>query len=394
MIKRCAKILFTILITFMFASNIFAATSGKTSLKDLKDQLAKDKATVNAIAAKQQQVQKNIKKVEKELGAAASEIDQCEADIKASKEKVIELETEINNKQVEIDNLLNFLQLSEGENVYLEYIFKSKSFTDFIYRSAVIEQITAYNDELIEEMHVLIEENKQAQIDLAAQIEKSEASIAKLNTSLKKYNLSMDDLVDDHKDAKADYEASKKEVAAYEKLYKQNGCSETTSILDCIDIPYATGFTRPTAKGSITSEFGLRYHPTLHYYRMHNGIDIGVPTNTPVYASAAGIVSKIVRVANPNKKNSSCGGNMVYIKHRIDGKEYTSVYQHLHSVSVNLNDFVTLGTVVGKSGGGESYDYCTTGPHLHFGIMKGSSYVNPRNYINFPAKGKSFTTRW
>ena len=394
MIKRCAKILFTILITFMFASNIFAATSGKTSLKDLKDQLAKDKATVNAIAAKQQQVQKNIKKVEKELGAAASEIDQCEADIKASKEKVIELETEINNKQVEIDNLLNFLQLSEGENVYLEYIFKSKSFTDFIYRSAVIEQITAYNDELIVEMHELIEENKQAQIDLKAQIEKSEASIAKLNTSLKKYNLSMDDLVDDHKDAKADYEASKKEVAAYEKLYKQNGCSETTSILDCIDIPYATGFTRPTAKGSITSEFGLRYHPTLHYYRMHNGIDIGVPTNTPVYASAAGIVSKIVRVANPNKKNSSCGGNMVYIKHRIDGKEYTSVYQHLHSVSVNLNDFVTLGTVVGKSGGGESYDYCTTGPHLHFGIMKGSSYVNPRNYINFPAKGKSFTTRW
>ncbi len=394
MIKRCAKILFTILITFMFASNIFAATSGKTSLKDLKDQLAKDKATVNAIAAKQQQVQKNIKKVEKELGAAASEIDQCEADIKASKEKVIELETEINNKQVEIDNLLNFLQLSEGENVYLEYIFKSKSFTDFIYRSAVIEQMTAYNDELIEEMHVLIEENKQAQIDLAAQIEKSEASIAKLNTSLKKYNLSMDDLVDDHKDAKADYEASKKEVAAYEKLYKQNGCSETTSILDCIDIPYATGFTRPTAKGSITSEFGLRYHPTLHYYRMHNGIDIGVPTNTPVYASAAGIVSKIVRVANPNKKNSSCGGNMVYIKHRIDGKEYTSVYQHLHSVSVSLNDFVTLGTVVGKSGGGESYDYCTTGPHLHFGIMKGSSYVNPRNYISFPAKGKSFSTRW
>ena len=394
MLKKVAKILFTIFITFIFASNIFAATSGKTSLKDLKDQLAKDKASVNALAAKQEQVKKNIKKIEKELDDIAGEIDKCEEDIKVSKDKVNELETEITNKQIEIDNLLNFMQVSSGENVYLEYIFKAKSFTDFIYRNSIIEQLTEYNDNLIDEMYSLIEENKKVQVELANKIDKSEASLTKLNQTLKKYNLSMDDLVDDHKDAKADYEASKKEVEAYEKLYKEKGCSDTTSILDCIDIPYADGFTRPTTKGSITSEFGLRYHPTLHYYRMHNGIDIGVPTNTPVYASAAGIVSKIVRVANPNKKNSSCGGNMVYVKHRVNGKEYTTSYQHLHSISVKLNDFVTISTVIGKSGGGESYDYCTTGPHLHFGLMQGSNYVNPRNYINFPSKGRAFTSRW
>ena len=203
----------------------------------------------------------------------------------------------------------------------------------------------------------------------------------------------MDDLVDDHKDAKADYEASKKEVQAYEKLYKQNNCSETTAIIDCIDIPYASGFIRPTIKGSITSEYGMRKHPTLGYYRMHNGVDIGVSTGTNVYASAAGVVSKIVKVANPNKKNSSCGGNMVYIKHRVNGKEYTTVYMHLHTIKVKSQDFVTAATVIGTSGGGESYDYCTTGPHLHFGIMKGSNYVNPRNYVNFPKKGVKWTKR-
>ena len=394
MFKKVAKILFTILITFLFASNVFAATSGKTSLKDLKDKLAKDKQTVNAIANKQKTVQANIKKIEKELDDVADEIDQCELNIKESKEKVVSLETEINNKQVEIDNLLNFLQVSDGENVYLEYIFKAKSFTDFIYRSAVVEQLTKYNDELIEEMYNLIDENKKEQERLAKEIDKSEDAIVKLNKTLAKYNLSMEDLVDDHKDAKADYEASKKEVEAYEKLYKKYGCSDETSILDCIDIPYADGFVRPLYKGTITSEYGLRYHPTLHYYRMHNGIDIGVPTNTPVYAAAAGIVTKITRVSNPNKRNSSCGGNVVYVKHRVNGKEYTTAYMHLHSINVKLNDFVTMATVVGKSGGGESYDYCTTGPHLHFGIMKGSSYVNPRNYISFPAKGKRFTSRW
>ncbi len=393
MLKKVAKVLFTIFITFIFMSNVFAV-SNNTTLKDLKDKLAKDKATVNAIAAKQKQVQSSIKKIEKELGSTADEIDKCENGIKESKERVAFYESEIENKQIEIDNLLNFLQLSDGENVYLEYIFKSKSFTDFIYRSAVIEQLTKYNDELIEQMHVLIEENKKEQANLEKQIEASEALLSKLNVTLKKYNLSMDDLVDDHKDAKADYEASKKEVAAYEKIYKEKNCPETMAILDCVDVPYADGFIRPTAKGAITSEYGMRYHPTLHYYRLHNGVDIGVPTNTPVYASAAGIVSKITKVANPNKKNSSCGGNVVYVKHRVKGKEYTTIYMHLHSISVKLNDFVTTASVIGKSGGGESYDYCTTGPHLHFGIMQGSNYVNPRNYISFPSKGKAFTSRW
>ena len=392
--KKAVKILFTILITFMFVSNVFAGTSGDTTLKDLKDKLAKEQANVNKIAAKQKQVQTSIKKVEKELDALADEIEQNENEIKASQEKIIELEDEIVNKKLEIDTLLNFMQVSEGENLYLEYIFKSKSFTDFIYRSAVIEQLTSYNDNLIVEMNDLIEENKKLQEELSKKIADSEVSVSKLSKTLSKYNLSMEDLVDDHKDAKADYEASKKEVAAYEKIYKQKGCPETMSILDCVDVPYADGFVRPTKSGTITSNYGLRYHPTLHYYRLHNGIDIGTPTNTPVYASAAGIVSKITRVANPNKKNSSCGGNVVYVKHRVKGKEYTTVYMHLHSISVKLNDFVTIATEVGKSGGGESYDYCTTGPHLHFGMMQGSSYVNPRNYVSFPSLGKRYTSRY
>ena len=391
--KGAVKLLFTIFITFMFISNIFAATSSNTTLKDLKDRLSKEQANVNKIAAKQKQVQSKIKSIEKELDQIADEIEKNENDIKASQEKIIELEEEIVNKKAEIDTLLNFIQVSKGENVYLEYIFKSTSFTDFIYRSAVVEQLTSYNDNLIVEMNQLIEENIKLQEELTKKIAASEVSVSKLNKTLSKYNLSMDDLIDDHKDAKADYEASKKEVAAYEKIYKEKGCPETMSILDCVDIPYADGFIRPTKSGTITSNYGLRYHPTLHYYRLHNGIDIGTPTNTPVYASAAGIVSKITRVANPNKKNSSCGGNVVYVKHRVKGKEYTTVYMHLHSISVKLNDFVTIASEIGKSGGGESYDYCTTGPHLHFGMMQGSSYVNPRNYVSFPSLGKKYTTR-
>ncbi len=391
--KKVLKVIIVFILSFSFIFSV-GAVSDKTTLKDLKDKLKKDEAELNSVINKQNQVKNNIKAIEKDLEKIAKEITDFEKSIEESKDRVEQLEDEIESKQEEIDRLISFKQVADKDNVYLEYVFEAKNYTDFIYRSAVVEQLTRYNDELIENMYNLIDENKKEQKELLKKIDDSENTIDKLNATLKKYNLSMDDLVDDHKDAKAEYEASKKEVAAYEKLYKQYNCKETVSILDCMSVPYADGFVRPLKAGTITSEYGLRYHPTLHYYRMHNGIDIGVAMNTNVYAAASGIVSKIVTVANPNKKNSSCGGNKVYIKHRVNGKEYTTVYQHLHSISVKLNQYVTISTIVGKSGGGESYDYCTTGPHLHFGIMKGSTYENPRNYIKFPAKGKRFTTRW
>lgn len=393
MMKKFSKILLVILCFLTFTYNVFASSSN-TTLKDLKDKLASDQAKVNSIAAKQDKVRKQIKSIESELSSIADEIEQSEKGIEEAQEKIERLNKDIDNKQIEIDNLINFKEISSGDNVYLEYIFNAKSFTDFIYRVSIIEQLSRYNDSLIDQMHALIDENEKTKVDLSKKIDSDELLQDKLSETLKKHNLTIDDLADDHKDAKADLEASKKEVQAYEKLYKQYGCKETDTILDCIEVPYADGLSRPVNSGTVTSEYGMRLHPTLHYYKMHYGVDIAVPMNTKVYASAAGIVSKITRVSNPNKKNSSCGGNMVYVKHRIDGKEYTTVYMHLHSINVKLNEYVTLNTIIGYSGGGESYDYCTTGPHLHFGVYKGSTYVNPRNYVKFPAKGKKFTSRW
>ena len=90
---------------------------------------------------------------------------------------------------------------------------------------------------------------------------------------------------------------------------------------------------------------------------------------------------------------------MVYIKHRIDGKEYTTVYMHLLSISSGLyvNQAVTTNTVIGGVGGWSTavnrggYDRCTSGAHLHFGIADGhnafnfNSYAfNPREIFAFP----------
>lgn len=389
MMKKVSRIILCAFSFFMLVNNVAAI-----SLKDYRIQYEKDLAKYNNSKNKQAEAKSKINSLQGDIGNVGNNIAKYQKDIEDSKAKIEELNKEIKEKKKEIDNLLSFMQISEGDNVYLEYIFEATSFTDFIYRSAIVEQLTKYNDELIDDMYKKIEENKQLQKKLAKQIEDSEKEMDKLNNLLNSANVSLNQLVDEHVDIEEDMDASKKQYEYFKKEFKNNGCSEDTDINVCLKVPSSTGFIRPLVKATVTSEFGMRYHPTRHIWTLHSGIDLGVPIGTNVYPAANGVVTKIARVKNPNKANSSCGGNKIYVKHLVNGKEFVTVYMHVHTIKVNLGDYVTVNTVIAGSGGGESYDYCTTGPHLHFSIMKGKSYLQPRNYVSFPAKGKRFTSRY
>lgn len=389
MMKKVSRIILCVFSFFMLVNNVAAI-----SLKDYRIQYEKDLAKYNNSKNKQAEAKSKINSLQGDIGNVGNNIAKYQKDIENSKAKIEELNKEIEEKKKEIDNLLSFMQISEGDNVYLEYIFEATSFTDFIYRSAIVEQLTKYNDELIDDMYKKIEENKQLQKKLAKQIEDSEKEMDKLNNLLNSANVSLNQLVDEHVDIEEDMDASKKQYEYFKKEFKNNGCSEDTDINVCLKVPSSTGFIRPLVKATVTSEFGMRYHPTRHIWTLHSGIDLGVPIGTNVYPAANGVVTKIARVKNPNKAGSSCGGNKIYVKHLVNGKEFVTVYMHVHTIKVNLGDYVTVNTVIAGSGGGESYDYCTTGPHLHFSIMKGKSYLQPRNYVSFPAKGKRFTSRY
>lgn len=389
MMKKVSRIIICAFSFFMFVNNVAAI-----SLKDYRIQYEKDLAKYNNSKNKQAEAKSKINSLQGDIGNVGNNIAKYQKDIEDSKAKIEELNKEIKEKKKEIDNLFSFMQISEGDNVYLEYIFEATSFTDFIYRSAIVEQLTKYNDELIDDMYKKIEENKQLQKKLAKQIEDSEKEMDKLNNLLNSANVSLNQLVDEHVDIEEDMDASKKQYEYFKKEFKNNGCSENTDINVCLKVPSSTGFIRPLVKATVTSEFGMRYHPTRHIWTLHSGIDLGVPIGTNVYPAANGVVTKIARVKNPNIAGSSCGGNKIYVKHLVNGKEFVTVYMHVHTIKVSLGDYVTVNTVIAGSGGGESYDYCTTGPHLHFSIMKGKSYLQPRNYVSFPAKGKRFTSRY
>ena len=396
--RNAFKIILLVLCVFFGMSNLKAE-----SLKELKDQLAKDKANQASIISRQQSVRSRINSAKNEISGLEKDIEKYEDEIDELLVKIDELNENINSKKKEIDSLLSFLQVSNGENIYLEYVFKAKTFSDFIYRSTVVEELTKYNDELIDEMYKMIEENKKLQSELKDKIAKSESSIASLEKKLKSYNIDLNDLAKQHTDVKKDIQTEEETLKLYTAIYKDVGCSEDDDIVVCLSKAAAntnaissSGFVRPLAKGSVSSEWGYRNCP-VHGRELHNGIDIAVAMNTDVFAAATGTVTGITR-------KSSCGGNIVIINHTVGGKQYRTVYMHLATINVSLGQVVSPLTVVGKSGGGGytlkkngGWDTCSTGAHLHFTIKQGwtgSTTLNPRNFISFPAKGKSFSSRW
>ena len=122
----------------------------------------------------------------------------------------------------------------------------------------------------------------------------------------------------------------------------------------------------PIKYTKFTSPYGYRTDPVYGGKRFHYGVDLAAPEGTPIYASRSG---KVITAAY----DSSCG-YYVQINH---GDGYRSVYMHMTHYIVKKGQQVSRGEVIGYCGStGKS-----TGPHLHFGISKNGSYVNPANYI-------------
>ncbi len=112
-------------------------------------------------------------------------------------------------------------------------------------------------------------------------------------------------------------------------------------------------FRFPLPHAVVTSEYGMRIDPFTGRLSFHSGIDLAAPWGTDVYAARDGVVQYVGR--------NRTYGNFVLLKHD-DG--YQTLYGHLSSVSVRLNDYVPSGMIIGKVGS----TGLSTGPHLHFEI--------------------------
>lgn len=127
-------------------------------------------------------------------------------------------------------------------------------------------------------------------------------------------------------------------------------------------------FTNPTNVNPIykTSDYGMRFHPVLHYTRLHAGVDLRTYCNTPVYAGASGTVEWA-------RYRSGYGNQVMLDNGYWNGKSLMSSYNHLSSMVVKGGQSVDQGQLVGYAGN----EGTSTGCHLHFEVYVDGSTVDP-----------------
>jgi murein DD-endopeptidase MepM/ murein hydrolase activator NlpD len=125
--------------------------------------------------------------------------------------------------------------------------------------------------------------------------------------------------------------------------------------------PVESGLEMP-ASGPITSYFGNRYHPILHFTRFHAGVDIGAGWGSPIVAAADGQVAAAGWAGGY--------GRQVQIAH---GGGMVSSYSHMSEIAAQPGSFVRRGQIIGYVGSSG----LSTGPHLHFEVKQGGQPVNP-----------------
>lgn len=356
------------------------------------------------LTEKQSKIAKNdaeVAQVKKNIASIETQITAAETEIKALQTEIEESNKEILKKSEESKRIMEYYQIENGNNAYLEYVFGAQTITDMIYRLSVTEQLTEYNNKIMEELKRLIEENNKKKESLTAKKEELTSLKKQLESEKARIEADTKGIVE----SMPSIETQIKEAKANLEYYKRLGCGTTEDIAACqFRIMQSTGnslpsvgtFQRPIDSGKLGRGWTGNYG--------HRGIDMTSPTNgnIAIYPIAEGEVAAIYQDSCNMNWCGPAGGwcqgnaNIIVIRHNYQGGYIYSMYVHLSRYgNYRVGSPVTKNSIIGYMG----TTGCSTGNHLHLEITTchwkaqgGCTYSdflgrskNPTNYINFPS---------
>ena len=148
------------------------------------------------------------------------------------------------------------------------------------------------------------------------------------------------------------------ELVSYEKIYDR--------VKGDIDRIRHIPSIRPVSGGFLNSSFGYRQDPIDDIRRFHQGQDITVPTGTPIFSPADGVVKRAYYIGG--------FGNHIKLNHTSG---YSTTYAHLSKIFVRHGQKIKRGDIIGETGNtGRS-----TAPHLHYEVHYRGTPKNPLDYF-------------
>jgi murein DD-endopeptidase MepM/ murein hydrolase activator NlpD len=126
----------------------------------------------------------------------------------------------------------------------------------------------------------------------------------------------------------------------------------------------------PVQNTYITSPYGMRMHPILHIWKLHDGTDFHADCGTPVYAAAPGTIAE-------EYYNSGYGNRVIMDNGYVNGVSLATSYNHLTSFVAGVGQHVGRGQLIAYSG---TTGY-STGCHLHFMVYVNGATVDPMTWL-------------
>lgn len=373
-----------------------SSTAIQGELDALKDENKEIQAEINAIQSKYDanasEIQNLVNKknaIDQEISLLNAQIENLNDQISAYSQLIADAQDELDIAQFTLNGLnekhkLRIRAMEEEGNVsYWEVIFEASTFTDMLDRINMMQEIAASDQARLEEMRQAAEEVISAQEIMTqgkAELEASSDALVESQAAMEIKRTESDDILRELAKKQDEFQAMLDEsealqddlmleIAAKEKELKDAKYEEKLAALAASGGAPASNATwvTPVSGYTLTSPFGMRLHPVLGYYRMHNGIDMACAQGTPIYATRAGTVTTA---------SYQAGGAGYYVSiNHLDG--FASIYMHMTHYVVSAGQSVSQGQLIGYVGS----TGISTGPHLHFGISYAGSYVNPLAYI-------------
>ena len=344
------------------------------------------------------------KKSDTAASALAGELTKLEGDISRKEEQIEEAKAELEtakvteNRQYEDMKLRIQYMYENGQTGLLESMMQSESIAELLNRAEYASQITSYDRKMLEEyrktrQEVALKEEalktehqelltlqdstkaKQSSVKTLmaskeAELASYETKIASAQGEIDQYNADIKAQEEHMARVEAEIRRKEEEARKAEEARRAEEAKKNQSSAggDSTVKKGNTNFIWPCpASGRISSAFGDRSSPTEGASTNHKGIDIPAPSGSSIVAAADG---KVVI-----STYSYSAGNYIMIDH---GGGLTTVYMHCSQLLVKEGETVKQGQTIAKVG---STGY-STGPHLHFGVRSGGSYVNPSGYVS------------
>ena len=351
------------------------------AIDDLKNSINSVQQDINSLQAEKNSIQSYINQLDKKMSTLASEISKFEeqieekiTDIEETKEELEEAKIACDEQYESMKMRIQFIYENPSASL-IEMLCSSDNIAEFINRADYVASMSNYDRDMMDKLIATKEEKAIKEDTLEAELEELEMMQAELESQKKKVNASINSKkgeltakANELGDATADQAAYKKQLEEQERLLNEIEDQIARAANPDAYQGSATGFIWPCpAYTRISSYFGPRPQPVPGASTNHKGVDLAAPYGSAILASASGVVT--------TSTYSKSAGNYIVLAH---GSGMSTVYMHASALLVSVGETVEQGEVIAKVG---STGY-SSGNHLHFGVIKNGTYVNPLNYIS------------